>query len=72
MRFDSGPHHEFQFVNIRARFKPWVAGRPLKDEEQESRLFGGRATTALLLILVATFLLTLRYAYLQVVSHDQP
>jgi penicillin-binding protein 2 len=58
-------------VNIRARFKPWVAGRPLKDEEQESRLFGGRAATALLLILVAIFLLTLRYAYLQVVSHDE-
>jgi len=48
-----------------------MAGQPLKDEVQESRLFGRRATTALLLILVAIFLLTLRYVYLQVISHDE-
>ena len=58
-------------MNIWARFKPRTAGQPLKDEAQESRLFGRRATTALLLILAAILLLTLRYVYLQVVSHDE-
>jgi penicillin-binding protein 2 len=58
-------------VNSGSEFKSWVTGRPLKDEEQESRLFNGRATTALLLVLAAIFLLSLRYVYLQVVSHDE-
>ncbi len=38
---------------------------------QESQLFGNRATTALLLILGAILLLSLRYVYLQVFSHDE-
>lgn len=58
-------------MKLRAKFIPRVSGRPLKDEEQESRLFSSRATTALLLIFVAIFLLILRYVYLQVASHDE-
>jgi len=38
---------------------------------QESQLFGSRATTALLLILGAILLLSLRYVFLQVFSHDE-
>jgi len=38
---------------------------------QESQLFGSRATTALLLIMGAILLLSLRYVFLQVFSHDE-
>ena len=38
---------------------------------QESLLFGSRATTSFLLILAAILLLSLRYVYLQVFSHDE-
>ncbi len=38
---------------------------------QESLLFGSRATTALLLIVGAILLLSLRYVFLQVFSHDE-
>jgi penicillin-binding protein 2 len=61
---------ELLFVNFR-RYIPKSAGQPLKDDVQESQLFGSRATTALLLILVAILLLSLRYVFLQVFSHDE-
>ncbi len=45
--------------------------RPLKDDVLESRQFGNRAIAAFMFILAATFLLILRYVYLQVISHDE-
>ncbi|MFC1795883.1 penicillin-binding protein 2 [Pseudomonadota bacterium] len=53
------------------RYIPRTAGRPVKDDVQESQLFSNRATTAFLLIALAILLLCLRYVYLQVVSHDE-
>ena len=46
-------------------------GRPVKDDALESRQFRGRAMTAFLLLFLAIFLLSLRYVYLQVVSHEE-
>ena len=57
-------------MNFR-RYIPRTAGRPVKDDVQESQLFSNRAATAFLLIVLATLLLCLRYVYLQVVSHDE-
>jgi penicillin-binding protein 2 len=53
------------------RLTSHAAPQPLKDQVQEGRLFNSRATTSFLLILAAIFLLSLRYIYLQVVSHDE-
>ncbi|MFB3076557.1 MAG: penicillin-binding protein 2, partial [Lysobacterales bacterium] len=46
-------------------------GQPLKDQLLEGRLFASRALTAFGLVLAAIFLLSLRYVYLQVLSHDE-
>ena len=45
--------------------------QPLKDQALEGKLFAGRAMTAFGLVLAAMFLLSLRYFYLQVISHDE-
>lgn len=45
--------------------------QPLKDQVLEGRLFAGRAMTAFGLVLATIFLLSLRYVYLQVISHDE-
>jgi penicillin-binding protein 2 len=47
------------------------AGRPIKDELTEGRMFGDRALLAFLLCLAAVLLLAARYVYLQVISHDE-
>ncbi len=46
-------------------------GQPLKDQVLEGNLFASRAMTAFALVLAALFLLSLRYVYLQVISHDE-
>jgi len=45
--------------------------QPLKDQVLEGNLFASRAVTAFGLVLAAIFLLSLRYVYLQVISHDE-
>lgn len=45
--------------------------RPIKDQAQEGRQFSSRAFTAFVLIAIALFLLSARYVYLQVVSHEE-
>jgi penicillin-binding protein 2 len=57
-------------VNLRRLTSP-AAGRPLKDKVQERQLFSARALTAFLIILAAIFLLSLRYAYLQVINYEE-
>ena len=56
---------------MRLRLTSHSTPQPLKDQVQEGRLFSSRANTTFLLILAAIFLLSLRYMYLQVVSHDE-
>ena len=48
-----------------------ATGRPLKDKAQEERLFRARALMAFLIILAAIFLLSLRYAYLQLINYEE-
>jgi penicillin-binding protein 2 len=57
-------------VKLRRLTSP-AAGRPLKDKVQEGQLFSARALTAFLIILAAIFLLSLRYAYLQVINYEE-
>jgi len=45
--------------------------QPLKDQVLEGNLFGRRAMISFGLILAAILLLSLRYVYLQVISHDE-
>lgn len=47
------------------------SGRPLKDDRLEGRLFSSRALVAFLILLMAIFVLSLRYVYLQVFSHAE-
>jgi len=49
----------------------YAAGQPLKDQALEGRQFSTRATTAFLIILLAIFLLSLRYFYLQIISFEE-
>jgi penicillin-binding protein 2 len=57
-------------VNI-GRLKAKGRGQVLKDQALESSLFASRAMTAFLLVLLAALMLSLRYFYLQVISHDE-
>ena len=45
--------------------------RPIKDQVLEARQFSARALTAFVMISLALFLLVLRFAYLQVVAHEE-
>ncbi|MEE8340306.1 MAG: penicillin-binding protein 2 [Xanthomonadales bacterium] len=47
------------------------ARQPLKDQALEGNLFARRAMTSFGLVLAAIILLSLRYVYLQVISHDE-
>lgn len=53
------------------RLIPPSPGHPLKDQVLEGRSFANRAMTAFGLALAAIFLLSLRYVYLQVISHEE-
>ena len=53
------------------RLIPRSPGHPLKDHVLEGRSFANRAMTAFGLALAAIFLLSLRYVYLQVISHEE-
>ncbi len=55
----------------RSKLTSLKPGQPLKDQVLEGRLFARRAMTAFGLVLATIFLLSLRYVYLQVVSHDE-
>lgn len=46
-------------------------GQPLKDQRLEGREFKARAFTAFLIILVALFLLSLRFVYLQIFNFEE-
>ncbi len=48
-----------------------VTGQPIKDQVLEGRQFSDRATVAFLVILVITFILGLRYIYLQVINYEE-
>ena len=48
-----------------------VAGQPIKDQVQEGRQFSDRASVAFLVILIITFILGLRYIYLQVINYEE-
>jgi penicillin-binding protein 2 len=57
-------------VKLRHLTRP-ASGQPLKDQALEGRQFSARALTAFLIILAAIFLLSLRYAYLQVINYEE-
>jgi penicillin-binding protein 2 len=57
-------------VNI-GRLTSQVRGQVVKDQALEGNLFASRATMAFLLVLLAVLMLSLRYFYLQVISHDE-
>ncbi len=54
-----------------SKLTPRKPGQPLKDQVLEGRLFARRAMIAFGLVLATIFLLSLRYVYLQVISHDE-
>ncbi|MBT8064387.1 MAG: penicillin-binding protein 2, partial [Xanthomonadales bacterium] len=54
-----------------SRWTPGRARHPIKDQVLEGRQFGQRAATAFGIIVLAIFLLSLRYIYLQIVSHEE-
>ena len=53
------------------RLTSLASGQPLKDQALEGRQFSSRALTAFLIILAAIFLLSLRYAYLQLINYEE-
>jgi len=57
-------------VRLRA-FGGAAAGQPLKDHALEARHFRMRAGVALLLLACAVLMLSLRFVYLQVISHAE-
>jgi len=66
------PHPGDRAVNISfGKLTARNSRQPLKDQVQEGNLFARRATISFGLALAAIILLSLRYVFLQVISHDE-